>query len=55
MRSHTDSRGHDSFNLALSKRRNESTKEYIINKRSVNSSRVTGRGYGETQLVNQFQ
>lgn len=53
VRSHTDSRGRDAYNLDLSKRRNTSTKEYIINKGSISSSRITGRGYGETQLVNQ--
>lgn len=53
VRSHTDSRGRDSYNLDLSKRRNTSTKEYIINRGGISSSRITGRGYGETQLVNQ--
>ncbi len=53
VRSHTDSRGRDAYNLNLSQRRNTSTKEYIINKGFINSSRITGRGYGETQHVNQ--
>ncbi len=52
VRSHTDARGSDSYNLALSKRRNTSTIDYIINKGGISRSRVTGRGYGETQLIN---
>lgn len=53
VRSHTDSRGRDAYNLDLSQRRNTSTKEYIINKGGISSSRITGRGYGETSPVNQ--
>ncbi len=52
VRSHTDSRGRDGYNLSLSQRRNLSTKEYIIS-RGISSSRITGNGYGETQLINQ--
>lgn len=52
VRSHTDSRGRDAYNLALSKRRNKSTVEYIINKGALLPSRLTGKGYGETQLTN---
>lgn len=50
-RSHTDSRGRDSYNLSLSDRRAKSTVAYIIS-RGVEPSRITGQGYGETQLVN---
>lgn len=53
VRSHTDSRGSDSYNLALSQRRNDSTIKYIIEKGGISPDRVTGRGYGETQLVNE--
>lgn len=52
VRSHTDSRGRDAYNLQLSQRRNKSTIEYIINKGGLLSSRLTGKGYGETQLTN---
>lgn len=52
VRSHTDSRGRDSYNLALSKRRNKSTRQYIID-RGIDASRLTGNGYGETQHLNQ--
>jgi outer membrane protein OmpA-like peptidoglycan-associated protein len=50
--SHTDSRGKDSYNEWLSRKRAESAVEYIISK-GISSSRVTAAGYGETQLVNQ--
>lgn len=52
VRSHTDSRASDGYNLKLSGRRNVSTKDYIIQIGGINSSRITGKGYGETQLVN---
>lgn len=51
VRSHTDSRARDGYNLSLSQRRNASTIQYLID-RGIDSSRLTGRGYGETQLVN---
>ncbi len=52
-RSHTDSRGVDSYNLSLSDKRAKSTVEYIINEGGIDRSRITGAGYGETQLVNE--
>lgn len=52
VRSHTDSRGRDAYNLALSERRNKSTKEYIINKGGISTDRISGNGYGETRLTN---
>ena len=51
IRSHTDSRGTFKYNEALSERRVKSTTEWLI-KNGVNSDRLTGRGYGENQLVN---
>ena len=52
IRSHTDSRAYDKYNMKLSQRRNMSTLRYIINKGAISRNRLTGRGYGETQLVN---
>ncbi|HIC31992.1 MAG TPA: flagellar motor protein MotB [Flavobacteriaceae bacterium] len=52
VQSHTDSRASDDYNIALSQRRNESTKNWIIQKGNIDPSRITGKGYGETQLVN---
>ena len=51
LESHTDSRAPDAYNLDLSKRRAKSTLEWILNK-GIDESRITGRGYGETELVN---
>lgn len=52
VRSHTDSRGRDAYNLTLSQNRNVSTRDWLIAK-GISASRLTGRGYGETQLVNE--
>lgn len=53
VQSHTDSRAEDNYNVSLSSRRNKATKEYIINKGGIESHRVKGVGFGETQLVNE--
>ncbi|PHR69869.1 MAG: flagellar motor protein MotB [Lutibacter sp.] len=53
VRSHTDSRGRDAYNFALSNRRNKSTREYIINIGGIFADRLIGKGYGETKLTNQ--
>lgn len=52
--SHTDSRGGDPFNLALSDRRARSSAAYIIS-RGIPEDRIVGKGYGETLLVNQCE
>lgn len=52
VRSHTDSKGNDDYNLALSERRNKSTINFII-AQGISKDRLTGKGYGETRLVNQ--
>jgi len=49
--SHTDSRGGDSYNIKLSTKRANSTVAYIIN-HGIDSSRITAKGYGETQPTN---
>jgi outer membrane protein OmpA-like peptidoglycan-associated protein/predicted adenine nucleotide alpha hydrolase (AANH) superfamily ATPase len=51
IRSHTDSRGSDSYNLSLSDKRAKSTLEYLVNK-GINARRLTAKGYGETKLLN---
>lgn len=52
VRSHTDSRNTHAYNVKLSQRRNVSTLAYIIEKGGISAARLTGRGYGENQLVN---
>ncbi|MFD0864055.1 OmpA family protein [Sungkyunkwania multivorans] len=51
VRSHTDSRGSDRYNLKLSDRRAKSTIAYIVGQ-GISEDRVNGRGYGETSLLN---
>jgi len=51
IKSHTDSRAPDDYNMSLSNTRAQSTINYIISK-GVDASRVSGKGYGETQLIN---
>lgn len=51
VRSHTDSRAGDAYNKILSEKRAKSTINYIIEK-GIAANRVSGKGYGETQLVN---
>ena len=51
IRSHTDSRNTAAYNEKLSERRAASTKEWLI-QNGVNQSRLTAKGYGESQLVN---
>lgn len=51
IRSHTDSRASFKYNDALSDRRAKSTIEWLI-KNGVKADRLSGKGYGETQLVN---
>lgn len=47
--SHTDARGSDQDNLVLSQKRARSSVDYIVSK-GISRSRITGKGYGETQL-----
>ncbi|MBC9813218.1 PD40 domain-containing protein [Crocinitomicaceae bacterium CZZ-1] len=49
--SHTDCRASMQYNLSLSDRRAKSSANYI-KKRITNPSRIYGKGYGETKLVN---
>lgn len=49
--SHTDSRGDDAYNLWLSRKRAESTINYMISK-GISEDRLTSQGYGETRLQN---
>lgn len=48
---HTDSRGPDGLNLSLSQRRAVETITFLIN-HGIPSNRITGKGYGETRLLN---
>ena len=50
-RSHTDSRQTFKYNEALSERRAQSTVAWLV-ANGIDAARLTGKGYGETQLVN---
>ncbi len=50
--SHTDARGSDASNLSLSDKRAKASASYIVSK-GIAADRITGKGYGETHLVNQ--
>lgn len=49
---HTDSRGSDAYNLKLSDQRAQSTINYIITKGGISNERISGKGFGETRLLN---
>ncbi|MCX2679834.1 OmpA family protein [Galbibacter sp. EGI 63066] len=49
--SHTDSRANDNYNMQLSQRRADATVDYLVSQ-GIDRSRLSGTGYGETQLVN---
>lgn len=51
IKSHTDSRAPDNYNMKLSNERAKSTINYIISK-GIDPSRVFGKGYGETEIIN---
>ncbi len=51
LRSHTDSRGNNAYNQALSERRANAARDYIIS-RGILAQRLTAVGYGESQLAN---
>lgn len=48
VKSHTDSRGSDKYNLNLSDRRAKATVQYVISK-GISKERITGQGFGETE------
>ena len=49
--SHTDSRGNDSYNEALSEKRAQSTLNWLVDQ-GIDASRLSAKGYGEYQLQN---
>ena len=51
LRSHTDARGKDTYNMTLSDARAKSARQYIIDK-GIAADRLIAKGYGETELKN---
>ena len=52
IRSHTDSRGSDAYNQKLSDQRAKGTITWLV-KEGIHKNRLTGKGYGESMLVNE--
>ncbi len=50
--SHTDSRGSAKYNQALSQKRANASVAYIVSE-GIEKSRITGKGYGESKLLNE--
>jgi len=50
--SHTDSRGGTRYNKQLSSKRAQAAVEYIIEKGGISPTRISSKGYGESELVN---
>jgi len=50
IRGHTDGRGGAAYNQALSERRAERVRQYLV-EHGVNASRLTAQGYGKTQPI----
>jgi OOP family OmpA-OmpF porin len=48
---HTDAEGSDEYNLNLSKKRAESIKKYLVDKFGISASRISTKGFGESQPV----
>ena len=51
IRSHTDCRKDDNYNMKLSEKRAKSVVSYLT-KHGISSSRLVAKGYGETMLIN---
>ena len=51
VRSHTDCRQTVTYNQSLSNRRAKATMAWLV-KNGISANRLTGKGYGESQLVN---
>ncbi len=49
---HTDAKGRDAYNLALSQRRAQSVKGFLVETYHVDDDRLTAIGFGEEQLKN---
>ena len=48
---HSSAPGDDAYNLMLSQKRADAVKSVLVNKFNIDASRLTSKGYGETQLL----
>ena len=51
VRSHTDSRQTEIYNYILSNKRAKATIKWLV-ANGIDAKRLTGKGYGESQLIN---
>ena len=51
VRSHTDSRQTQKYNMTLSNKRAKATIDWLV-KKGISAKRISGKGYGESQLIN---
>jgi outer membrane protein OmpA-like peptidoglycan-associated protein len=51
MRSHTDARATDAYNMRLSENRARAAKDYLVS-RGVQADRIAAQGYGENEILN---
>ncbi|NNE55409.1 MAG: OmpA family protein, partial [Flavobacteriales bacterium] len=51
MGSHTDARGTSEYNMSLSEKRAKAAMKYITSQ-GISADRLSAKGYGETQLIN---
>lgn len=51
LRSHTDARSTDTYNMRLSENRARAAMDYLVS-RGITAGRLTAHGYGETEIVN---
>ncbi|WP_020600051.1 OmpA family protein [Spirosoma panaciterrae] len=51
LRSHTDARATDAYNLRLSENRARAAMDYLVS-RGVSANRLVARGYGESEILN---
>ncbi|MGA0558344.1 OmpA family protein [Larkinella sp. VNQ87] len=51
LRSHTDSRANDAYNMQLSTYRARATVDYLVN-RGIDPARLSAQGYGESEILN---
>jgi outer membrane protein OmpA-like peptidoglycan-associated protein len=48
---HTDARGSDAYNLALSKQRAQSVADYLVRVHGIDAQRLSVEGFGRTELL----
>lgn len=48
---HTDSKGSDALNIALSQKRADSVRDYLVNNFGIDSARLTTKGYGSANPI----